>query len=504
MRKLALLLALVSIPVLVALGCGNDESASSATSLAPAGSQFYAEVDLDPSGDQKQAIDELIGKFPGEGSAGERLRGLIEKGLRESDAPINFENDVEPWLGDSAAFFVGARNPEASAALLATTDEDAARDALEKSFEGKARERSYKDVDYLVEAEGDGAGGVVDGYLVVGTVAGLKAAIDTSEGGSPMSDSERYEKATADLTEDRLGLFYVNLPALYETVQQQPGAAAALGQFRDMFKDPVAGSFDADRDGVLIEADAPASLARSMPFFGQGSELVNELPADSWLALAQPDLGKVLDYYVEAFGASVGGRDAIESQFRAATGLDLDRDLLAWMGDFALFVRGTSLADLNGGVVIETTDPTASARLISRLGQLSRQSPGTTVKPLSVPGGGKGITLRDGDLPAPVHIFQREDRVVVAYGDAAAEDALAPTERLGDAPEFTDAAQALNGYAVSFYVAVAPVLELADSQAGNDPDWQNARPYLEPLKALVSGTSGDADELRSAFRLLVD
>src|ERR671914_381141 len=166
MRKLALLLAVVFIPVLVALGCGNDEGASSATSLAPAGAQFYGEVGLDPSGDQKQAIDELIGKFPGEGSAGERLRGLIEKGLRESDAPIDFENDVEPWLGDSAAFFVGARNPEASAALIGTTDEEAARDALEKSFEGKAREKSYGDVDYLVD--GDGAGGVVDGYVVVG------------------------------------------------------------------------------------------------------------------------------------------------------------------------------------------------------------------------------------------------------------------------------------------------------------------------------------------------
>jgi hypothetical protein len=501
MRKVLLLLAVVSIPVLVALGCGNDEGASSATSLAPAGVQAYGEVDLDPAGDQKQAIDELIGKFPGQGSAGERLRSLIEKGLRDSDAPIDFENDVKPWLGDSAAFFVGARNPEASAALIATTDEDAARDALEKSLEGKGREKSYEDVDYLVD--GDAAGGVVDGYLVVGSEAGFRAAVDTSDGGSPLSDDERYEQATSDLAEDRLGLVYVNMPALFETVQRQPGGEA-LGQLRDLFKDPVVATFDVDRDGVLIEADAPASLARSLPFFGQGSELVNELPADSWLALAQPDLGKVLDYYVEAFGASVGGRDAIASQFRSATGLDLDRDLLAWMGDFALFVRGTSLADLNGGVVIESTDPAASARLISRLGQLSRRSPGTTAKPLSVPGGGRGITLRDGDVPAPVHIFQREDRVVVAYGDAAAEDALAPTQRLGDSPEFTDAAQALDGYAVTFYLAVAPVLELADSQAGGDPDWQSALPYLEPLKALVSGTSGDNNELRSAFKVLVD
>ncbi len=56
------------------------------------------------------------------------------------------------------------------------------------------------------------------------------------------------------------------------------------------------------------------------------------------------------------------------------------------MGDFGVFVRGTSLADLNGAVVVETTDPAASARLITRLGALARGSQptsGTTVEPLA-------------------------------------------------------------------------------------------------------------------------
>jgi hypothetical protein len=53
-------------------------------------------------------------------------------------------------------------------------------------------------------------------------------------------------------------------------------------------------------------------------------------------------------------------------------------------------------------------------------------------------------------------------------------------------------------------VAVAPILELVDStEAGADPGWRGARPYLEPLKALVAGTAGDDDELRSAVKILV-
>jgi hypothetical protein len=505
MRKLALLVALVSLPVLVAAGCGDDEAASSATSLAPSGSWVYAEVELDPSGDQKQAIDELIGKFPGEGTPGERLRGLIEQGLRESDAPISFEKDIEPWLGDTAAAFVGGTDAEASAGLIATDDEDAAREALEKSMEGQGREKSYEGVDYLVA--GEVAGGVLDGFLVVGSERGFKAAVDTSEGGPPLSDDERYEEATADLTKDRLGLVYFNMPALVRTLQQAPGAVP-LGPFGDLFKDPVVATFDVDRDAVTMEADAPASLASSPPFFGQGSDLINELPADSWLAFAQPDLGKLLDYYIEAFGASVGGRDVIEGQFRTATGLDLDRDLLGWMGDFAVFVRGTSVTGLNGGIVIETTDRAASRRLITRVAALAERSrstlAGADVGPLTAPGGGEGFTLRDDDTPAPIHVFQRDDRFVVAYGDAAAEGALAPADRLGDSPEFTDAAQSIDGYAVTFYLALAPVIELADSEVGDDPDWQSAKPYLEPLEAIVSGTAGDDDELRTALKILTD
>ena len=60
-------------------------------------------------------------------------------------------------------------------------------------------------------------------------------------------------------------------------------------------------------------------------------------------------------------------------------------------------------------------------------------------------------------MAAPVHVFQKDDRFVVAYGDAAAEDAVAPAQRLGDSPEFQRAAQSIDGYEVNVYLAVAPV-----------------------------------------------
>src|SRR5215208_1428458 len=96
MRKLILTLAVISIAAPVAMGCGKeDEAVSGAAELAPAGTVMYGEATLKPEGDQKEAIDAILAKFPGGGQAGDKLKDLIEK---ESDAPINFKEDIQPWL----------------------------------------------------------------------------------------------------------------------------------------------------------------------------------------------------------------------------------------------------------------------------------------------------------------------------------------------------------------------------------------------------------------------
>jgi Protein of unknown function (DUF3352) len=513
MRSLPLLLAALSICALALLGCGRGERASSATELAPAGAAIYAEFTLAPDGENKRAVDAILAKLPGGGTAGERMKKLIEQGLREADAPIGYAEDIEPWLGDEGAFFATGQTRngdiEAAAVLLATEDEDKARAALEKAFEGDAKEKSYKDVDYLRSSDRDGAAGVVDGFVVVGTERGFEAAVDTSEGGEPLSQDGRYEEAVASAAEDRLGLFYIDIRSLVEATKRSAGAfrVPLPESFEDLFEDPYVATVDADEDGVVFEATTPESLARAVPFFGPGSELLGELPADSWVALAQPELGKLAGYYADLLGRMAGGRDMLEQQFETATGLQLKRDVLDWMGDFAIFARGTSLPELEGALVVETTDPAATRVFIARLRDLAREQsePGTRIAPLELPGAGDGFTVRDSHVPQPIHVFMGDDRFVIAYGDAAAEDAVDPAERLGDAPGFEAAARSIQGYDPSFYLSMGPVLELVDSTpAGSAEDWQKARPYLEPIGALVAGTAGDSDELRAAFKIVIE
>jgi hypothetical protein len=507
MRKLILTLAVMSIAAPVAIGCGKeDEAASGAAELAPAGSVMYGEVTLEPEGDQKEAIDAILAKFPGGGQAGDKLKELIEKGLRESDAPVSFKDDIEPWLGDEAAFFVAGADKsgdfEDAAGLVATEDEEKARAALEKSAEGEVTEKSYKDVEYLTD-ESDEAGAVFDGFVVLGSEAGVKAAIDTSKGGKPLSDDEAYGNALDDAADDRLGLFYINSPELLRSIRES--GMPVPDSFGKFFQEPFVATLDADKDGVVFEATVPEELGRAS-FFGPASELVRDMPADSWFAVGQTDFGKLLDFYVDAFAGVAGGRDAIEQQFRAATGLDLQEDVLDWMGDFGIFVRGATVPELDGALVIETKDEAASGRLIAALERLARSQAEGDVRigPLAAPGGGKGFTATAGVVPKPIHVFQRDGRVVFAYGDAAATDAIDAGDKLGDSPEYQAASESLGDYDVSFYLLMQPILDLVEStEAATDADWQKAKPYLEPLEALLAGTSGDGEDLRSAMKLVV-
>jgi hypothetical protein len=500
MRKLILILAVLSSAVAVA-GCGReDQAASGASELVPAGAAMYAEVTLRPEGDQKQAIDAILARFPGGGQAGDRLKDLIEQGLRESDAPVTYKDDIEPWLGDEAAFFArgvaGDGELKEAVGLVATEDEGKAEEALEKSAEGQITRKTYNDVEYLMD-ESDEAAAIFDGFVVLGNEAGVRATIDTSDGGSPLSDDEDYKNALEDAAEDRLGLFYVNSPALLTGLRQS--GAPLPDSFKKFFEEPFVATVDADEDGVSFEGSVPENFA-SASFFGRGSDLITELPGDAWLAIGQANLGEVVDFYIEAFAGAVGGRDTIEQQFKAATGLDLQRDLIDWMGDFGVFVRGSAVSELDGALIIETKDEAASGRLLSAIERLAKSQGGAEISPR----GGSGFTATVRGVPKPIHAFQEDGRVVFAYGDAAARAAIDPDQTLGDSADFTAAADSLGDYDVSMYVLAQPILDLVESTpAASDADWQKAKPYLEPLSALVGGTSGDGEDLRSAMKLIV-
>jgi hypothetical protein len=507
-RRLLVLLTLLAACLPVA--CGAD-TASAPNQLAPAGSVFYGEVTIKPSGDQKADLDAVFRKLPGNKSFDQLVQEGLTKSFEESDSGLSYENDVKPWLGEKAAFFATGQNKdgdlEGAAGLIETTDEEAARDAIDKAAKGKGKDVTYRDVEYR-RIDSRSAAGVVDGWLVAGNERGVKAAIDTTqdENARPIGEADAYDKALADVPDGSLGFLYMNTPELLDNVRSTLGSVAT-GSFAKLFSEPYVISGDADSEGFEFISTVPASISNLvLPIFGQGTDLIEGLPADSFAALAQPNLGKTIDYYVDLFAGAAGGRDVIEQQVRRASGLDLQRDVIGWMGDFGLFARGRTVPTINGALVIETSDPAASDRALAALERQFRKEGEVRVGRLAVPGGGEGYTLTSREVPQPIHIFRRDDRVIAAYGNAAARDAVRAATPLSDDQEYQSAVDSLgDGYQASAYIAMEPIIGLIESagQVGDDPDWAEVKPYLESFGALVSGTREEGDRLVQKMRLTV-
>ena len=96
------------IAVLVLGGAGfaamrflNQPAEDAAIDLVPADSYVYGTLYIEPSGSQKRALDDLLGKFPEIESTDQainRLTELLDEELQTMG--LSYAEDIEPWMGD--------------------------------------------------------------------------------------------------------------------------------------------------------------------------------------------------------------------------------------------------------------------------------------------------------------------------------------------------------------------------------------------------------------------
>ena len=297
MPRILLTLTVLLTAIAVAAGCGSDGAPPPPAPhrWRPAGSLIYGEATLGPEGDQQAAIDALVAKFPGEGSAGDRIRGLMEKAFSESDTGLSYAEDVEPWLGDEAGFFVSSLDPGAAAAPPAggaTEDEDAQR----RDREGGQDERQDRALQgpRLLHVRRRRRGGR-------GRRLGRARQRRRLQGRGRHRRGRRPDRGRRALHEDARGrprgaarLRVLQHPGVRRAAAASSAAARRSARSPELFEDPVLATLNANEHGVRFEATLPESLARRSRSSARAARRGAELPADSWLALAQPDLGKTI------------------------------------------------------------------------------------------------------------------------------------------------------------------------------------------------------------------
>lgn len=487
---------------LAVAGCGGDgdgDGGGDPASIAPATAPVWVEGSIRPEGALKENTEAAIETVSGIEDPGDQIVARLNDALEGDD--LSYEQDIEPWLGERAGIYITGfeGDVEDGAAIIETTDEGAAEDFLATAAEGEEgiKEKEYEGVSYRVDDDGF-AGGIVEGFLVFGDETAFKETVDAS-GGESLADSEEFSSTIEDAPEESLVDVYVSVEEFAKAVQADLDPET-VGFFRSAIGEVSGKTALASLipDATKLELDFSTNATGGVEP-GDTTPVFDQLPADAWAAIAVPGIGEQLRKAVDQAEAAGLPRALLEQQLTRFN-INLESDILRWPKDLALFVSGTDLSSLAGALLITSSDPSASQNAVRRLTEFVRfRARGAGVKILE---GGVGVEVRDPEElgPKPLQLRAAGDKVVLGYGEQATQQTLqGGGAKLSTSPTFEEATATLGeGIDPTGYVAVGPVLELAESLgAGIDPDYEQAKPFLQRISYVVFG-AGVEDELATA------
>jgi hypothetical protein len=508
--------ALVSVLALVALlaiaGCGSSSSSNDLAVVASPHSLVYVEGELTPSGSLKTNVDSLAQKIAGVDNLGDYIVAKLEASAKEDGEPVDFEKEVQPWLGEKAAIAFQALKDgdlKDSVVTVQTTDAAAAREFVDRQARQGSKpyeEAFYEGVEFEVGGSEDNAIGVVGDNLVMAEgEAGFKAAVDASSGES-LADNEEFDQAMSHTVDGSLADVYVNVGNLLKQSDSEitPQALQALKTSGiDPSEATAVASLVPGSDQV--EIDVSADAGGETPPAGDASRALGSLPGDSFAALASTGfgerLGEALDELDEnGIPGQVGPHELKKNLSRL--GFDLDK-VAASLEDAGLFASGTGRDDLGGALVLTTKDSSEVSTAIKTIGLLVRQSgtPGVT----ALTGKAVGFSVRSAELgPRPLVVATKGDRVAIGYGVSQTllglSEGVGPT--LADTPEYKAAVAALGDTPISGYVNGAAALKLAEALVPRSKTgfWEATR-YLKAIRYIAIGAGSEDD--RATAKLIV-
>jgi hypothetical protein len=502
-RPLVLIALLVALP---ACGGKTDEKARAA-GITPADAIAFMSVSLDPSIEQKRNLVEIARRFPDaevQDDFGEAKDDLLQQMVE--DVGLAYEKDVKPWLGSELAVAVlpgapGSDVPRA-AVLVDQDDEEQARAALDKanqrlSSEGRP-EVAYRFVDDFV--------------VVAGSAPDTVALLDVfeqeaKEEGGDLAASEAFADVVDQLQGDRLVLGWVDSKEAFELLADSFGGALPTQLPVDGLT-PVAFDFHAGRSSLVLEAVGRSTVAGKA---GQPA-LTRSLPEGILGALTMFDLRSGIE---QGLSAVLGtGADPL-AELEAQTGVDVEADLLSWMGGELVITAspgagGNPMPEL--ALVVEPTDRAQAEAGVAKVAQALERGTGAPLERRTVAGATAYVSppTEQGMQPA-MALF--EDRFVLASTPAYLERLAGPAD---DTVAGTDAYQSVLGEASSgdtrfqLYFdldAVREVLErmLLPDDAESRAEYEaEVRPNLEPLDALGFVLRRDGDYERAELKLTFD
>ena len=501
-RTPALLLACVAVPAAILAGCGGGGSSNvdvGPAAAVPANTPIYLDATVKPTGTAQSDAKAALSKILATPDPGSKIVSLINKQKTSTGQPVNYQTDIAPWLGQKAAvFFTTLGNNSQGASVVETTNPSAALAFAQKANGTSGAPKTVDGVSVQTAQDGTTAYATVGNFLLVGDEPGVEAAIQADKGDS-LGDSSDFKNSISDLPGDRLGTLYTVPKTFIDALGSQFDAAskAAIEKSAgDNLNEPVAGALSASANSVELEAKGGGNGVDTPE-----SSLIGGVPAQSWLALGIGNLGDSVKRSLDQLKDQIPNFSQVQQQIEQTTGSSLDQ-LTGALGDAVIYVQGTTQQTLTGALVVQSKDSALTGRLLNQLQGLLQL--GGKIKPLQLSGGGTGFQMSDPSIPQPIEIAQQGDKIVIGYGAGSAEASLTPAQTLADSPVYTQAHDQISSLGTDLFVSLQPIFQLAESQgAKSDPSFQQAKPYLDALDYVVtgSGSSGDKAEFKAILGL---
>ncbi len=496
---------------------------------------------------------------------------------------LDFGRDIAPWLGENAGMFFtalgstegltgllqqgltgvvggsGTQWPFAASAgaqgaiVLDTSDlAKAEKFVATQAAHAGAHTTSYKGVSYQASTGGD-AFATIDKLVVLGSEAGVRAVIDTTQSGASLKGNGTYSQLQGVAPAGALGHVFANPEALTkahiaktaggsaEGAQSLPTLLGALGGTR-----PLNVSLVPAAKSLALDADvgpAPAGATRSGGLVGAlalGNRALGELPDESWLAAGLGNVGGSLGSglgglhnllslvsTLSSSGAGTGPLAPSSAQVTlsisgilegilkplqalSANTAQAKRDFTSWMGDVGVFASGTTILELKAAAVIDSTDPAASRAAVGKLASILNAS-GAEASTATIPGTEAAIEAKVQGLPVTLVIADGRSasgqaKFVMGLGESSITDALNPSSTMSTGAAYTAAQSALGeGIKPSLQVNFPTLLSLLEGVGlSEDPTVSKFVPYLRAATTLAGGgksLGGGIERLRFVLGL---
>jgi hypothetical protein len=454
---------------LLAAGCGNTSSSSTdpsqGASAMPSSTLFYADVNLDQGSSAWKQFTAVGQRFPG----WQELAGKVVKSLNDTgrtSGSLTFKDDVQPWLGGSAA--IGVTSLDASGgnphyvAFVASSDDGKAKDAVAK--EAKA-DGDYGGYALYSDTKGSGVAAVGDGAVLVSDDSQtLHDAIDARNGkADSLASDDGFSSAMAKLPADSLVRGYVSTQKLAELAGMAAlggaGGSSTAAQTQAIARtlasiDSVSFAAWANGNGYRLTVRSTLKQgADQSPLAIAPSSLTGLVPGDAFAFLAFGDYGSYLKQGLQSGTPDLGQQLNL---LQAQTGISVQHDLLPLLSGDGLFYTAPGVP-VRAALVLKPDDPHAAALTMHKIMTLvARDQPGARVTPLA---SGTGEQV---DLGGITLSWRLTAGGLIAIGNDPAAG-TAPSSPLASSPAYADLlnqAGVPDGANVPLYLNLSDALKL--------------------------------------------